>query len=320
MKLHNVARCADGQDKSRALDWLTALSPILLMMVVNYRLAAVWAVLTATAGYLALTVCWQWLGCMPCRVAPALLCGVLVACCLPSSAPLWLPAVAGLVGGAVAAIPPLLNDCFKRAAVSCPVWFPALAGYLLVRFAFSSYFTAFAQPVMWMATDGVAGATPLASLGDPAGAASLAHMFWGWEAGSMGGGPAPAVLLGGVYLLLRRRLHLMPVATMAGAVVLLSWLLWDMPLYSLLAGGTMLSAVLLGDEGLVHVGWKGRLAAGVTAGIVTVLCRVLWQIDGSAVGVLAAGLLTPILHILYHWLWPYLLVLAEKIKNCKNKC
>ena len=81
MKLHRVERSADGQDIARGWDWVTALSPLLLMMVVNYRWAAVWAVLTATAGYAAMTVGWQWLRLTPCRVAPALVCGVLVACC-----------------------------------------------------------------------------------------------------------------------------------------------------------------------------------------------------------------------------------------------
>ena len=318
MKLHRVERSADGQDIARGWDWVTALSPLLLMMVVNYRWAAVWAVLTATAGYAAMTVGWQWLRLTPCRVAPALVCGVLVACCLPSTAPVWVAALAGLTGGVFAVIPSLCNRLFKREVLSCPVYLPALAGYLVVRWLFATYFTAFAQPVMWMPADTVAGATPLAALGDPAAAPELSHLFWGFDAGSMGGGPVPAVVLGGVYLLLRRRLHLIPVGGMVGAVALLSWLFWDMPIYSLLAGGTLLAAVLLGDEALVHVGWKGRLAAGVTAGVVTVLCRVLWRMDGSAVGVLAAGLLTPLLHVIYHWLCPYVLRLWEKIRKSQK--
>ncbi|MBQ7088299.1 MAG: RnfABCDGE type electron transport complex subunit D [Clostridia bacterium] len=318
MKWHRVARSADGQDAARGWDWVTALSPLLLMMVVNYRWSAVWAVLTAAAGYAAVTVLWQWLKLTPCRVAPALLCGVLVACCLPSAVPVWLAALAGLVGGVLAVVPVLLNRLFRREVLSCPVYFPALAGYLTVRFALPAYFAAFAQPMMWISADTAAGATPLAALGDPAAAAELSHLFWGFDAGSMGGGPAPAVLLGGVYLLLRRRLHLIPVGGMLGVVALLSWLFWDMPVYGLLGGGTLLAAVLLGDEALVHVGWKGRLTAGVTAGAVTVLCRVLWRMDGSAVGVLAAGLLTPLLHVVYHWLCPYVRLLWEKIRKSKK--
>lgn len=305
MKTHRIFASADGQDTSRALDWLTALSPMVLMMVVNYRWAAVWAVLTATAGCLAVTVLWQWLGLTPCRVAPALLCGVLVACCLPSSAPVWLAATAGLAGGIVAALPTLLNRLFKRDALSCPVYFPALSGYLTVRYVFAAHFGGYALPVMWTRADAVASATPLAALGDPAAAESLPRLFWGFDAGSMGGGPAPALLLGFAYLVLRRRVHPIPVAGMVGTVALLSGMVWGMPLYAVLGGGTLLAAMLVGDEGIVHVGWKGRLAAGVTAGVVTVLCRIWWGVDGAAVGVLAAGLMTPVLHVTYHWLCRY---------------
>ena len=44
MKTYGVPRTVDGQDTARAKDWLTALSPLLLMMVVNYRWSAVLAV------------------------------------------------------------------------------------------------------------------------------------------------------------------------------------------------------------------------------------------------------------------------------------
>lgn len=299
---YGVPSSVNGQDAVRAKDWLTALSPLLLMMVVNYRWPAVLAVLTATAGYAAATVVWQWVKVSPCYAAPAFLCGVVITCCLPSAAPTWLAALAGLIGGVVAGLPALVNRLCRNRFWSCPVYLPALAGFLAVRFLFASHFSAFAMPVMWASADAVASATPLAALGQPEAATSLTHLFWGFDAGSMGGGPAPALLLGYGYLLLRRRLHPIPVAAMVGAVALASWMLWDMPLYGVLAGGTLLAAVLMGDEGLVHVGWKGRLAAGVTAGVVTVLCRLWWGIDGCAIGVLAAGLLTPVLHIVYHLL------------------
>ena len=206
---HNkrVPASADGQDVDRAKDWLTALSPLILMMVVNYHWPAALAVLTAAAGYVAVTVLWQWLKLTACRVAPALVCGVVVACCLPDSAPLWLSALAGLVGGIVTVIPALIHRFFKKAEVSCPVYFAPLAGYLTVRFIFPSFFTAFSVPLMWMSADTVATATPLTYLGNPDTAVEVSHLFWGFDAGSMGGGPAPALLLGCIYLFLRRRLN-----------------------------------------------------------------------------------------------------------------
>ena len=313
MKTHRIFRSTDGQDTARAWDWVTALSPMLLMMVVNYRWAAMVAVLTASAGYLAVTAMWQWLSLMPLHVAPALLCGVLVACCLPAAAPMWLAAVAGVVGGVVIGIPAFINRLAKKDVLSCPVYFPALSGYLTVRYAFAAYFGGFSLPVMWARTDAVASATPLAALGNPEAQESLSHLFWGFDAGSMGGGPVPALLLGFAYLLLRRRLHPIPVSAMVASVALLSLMLWGDPLYAVLGGGTLLAAMLVGDESFVHVGWKGRLACGVTAGAVTVLCRLWWRMDGAAVGLLAAGVLTPVLPVVYHGLCRYVPPMARAV-------
>ena len=308
-----IPASVDGQDTARAWDWLTALSPMLLMMLVNYRWSAVAAVLTATAGCLAVTAMWQWLSLMPLRLAPALLCGVLVACCLPASAPMWLAALAGVIGAAVVAIPAVVNLLAKKTVLSCPVYFSALTGYLAVRWFFATYFTAFSLPVMWTRVDTVASATPLAALATPERQEDLSRLFWGFDAGSMGGGPVPALLLGFAYLLLRRRVRPLPVAAMAGTVALLSWMVWNSPFYAVLGGGTLLASLLVADESFLHVGWKGRLASGVTAGVVTVLCRLWWHTDGSAVGVLAAALLTPVLHVIYHALCRYVPPVARAI-------
>ena len=318
MKTYGVPRTVDGQDTARAKDWLTALSPLLLMMVVNYRWSAVWAVVTATAGYLAVTIGWDRLTLMPRHLSPALLCGVLVACCLPAAAPLWLAPTAGILAAAVTALPVLVNRLFKRDVLSCPVYLPALIGYLLTRWWFPARFSAFPLPLMWERMDAVASATPLTSLGHPDTAPALSHLFWGFESGSMGDGPAVAVLLGFAFLLWRRRVRPFSPLMMLTVVFLLSWPIWGMPTYALLGGGTLLAALLLADEGAYHVGWKGRLATGFAAGVMTVLCRVWWQSDGAAIGVLTAGALTLILGGTYHGLRRLMAYLRENFEKSKN--
>lgn len=313
-----IRPCADGQDAQRGWDWLTALSPIVLLMVVNYRWQPVWAALTAAAGYLAAVTGWHYLCCVPLRAAPALLCGVLVACCMPATIPVWLSALAGVVGGVMVGVPVLVNRRTKKELLSCPVYFPPLAGFLAVRYAFPSHFSAFYLPVAWLSADTVASATPLTSLGEPASQETLSRLFWGFDAGSMGDGPTVALLMAFGFLLLRRRQHIIPTAAMVGTVALWSWLLWQTPLYSLLCGGTLLAAVLAGDEGFVHVGWKGRLALGVTAGAVTMLCRVWWRVDGAAIGLLAAAALVPVLHVCYHGLCRLWGVLMQKFAKSEK--
>lgn len=313
-----VAPSADGQDNARAKDWLVALSPLLLMMVVNYRWSAVWAVITAAAGYLTVTVGWNLLGLMPRRVAPALVCGVLVTACLPAGNPVWVAATAGLLAAVVAVIPALVNRLVKRDMLSCPVFFPALSGYLLTRWLFPARFAVYTLPLMWERVDTVAAATPLAGLSDPDAAAQLPQLFWGFEAGSMGNGPAMAVLFGLAYLLLRRRVQILSPVAMGSVVFLLSWMCWGMPTYALLAGGALLAMVLVGDEGFVHVGWKGRLIAGATAGAVMVWLRHRYGVDGAAVALLSAGVLTPVLHVSYHGVCRFVRFLREKFAKSEN--
>lgn len=307
------------KDRDRAWDWLTALSPVLMMMVVNYRGQAVGAVLSAAAGWFVMTVVWYHLKLTAFRPVLMLLCGVLVGCCLPAAAPWWLAALAGGLAASVAVIPATISRFFPSVSLTCPVCFPALSGYLMVRWLFASRFSGFALPVMWTGMDTVASATPLASLGGELGEESLLWLFWGLRSGSMGGGPAPAILLAGLFLLLRRRLRPLPTAAMLGLVALLSAVMWDMALYGLLAGGTLLAAMLLGDETFICVGWKGQITAGLLAGAVTVLCRAKWSMDGAALGVVAACLLIPLLHIAYHKIWDLTVVLWEKFVKSKNK-
>ena len=79
-----------------------------------------------------------------------------------------------------------------------------------------------------------------------------------------------------------------------------------------------LAVVLVGDEGFVHVGWKGRLVAGATAGAVTVWLRQRYGVDGSALGLLLAGALTPVLHVSYHGLCRFIRFLREKFAKSEN--
>lgn len=306
-------------DTARHWDWLTALSPLLLMMVYNYGLPAVWAALGAAVGYLATTVLWRLIGIPGFHLAPALVCGTLVAACLPAVAPMWVALVAGAVGGIVAGIPYGADWLAHKPLLSCPVYLPALTGYLVVRWLFATRLVGATLPAMWTPPDAVAGATPLAAMtAGGVDADRLNWMFWGFDVGSMGSAPVLAILLGGVYLLLRRRVHpLSPLALLAVVAVAFQWR-FQLPAYGLLSGGTVLAAVLLGDGVFAHVGWKGHLVAGLIGGGVTVFCRLRYGMDGAAVGVLIACVATTILLFVYRFLRPRLPLLLQKFAKSKN--
>ena len=318
MENSNAQRTASRELRQRTWDWLTALSPVVMMMVVNYRPQSVWAMLAAAGGFFAVNILWYNLRLMPCRLGAALLCGVLVACCVSSTTAVWLTAIAGMVGGMVVVIPSLLERWFPTHSFYCPVYLPAMVGYLTVRYVFSARFAGFSLPVMWEQADVVASATPLAALWGGAPEESLKHLFWNVDAGSIGGGPAIAVLLGLAYLWLCRRAHPLTVSAMLATVALLSWQIWGQPWYALLAGGTLLAAVLAGDEGITSMGWKGRLTAGVLVGAVTVFCRARWQIDGAALGLVVVGVLMPLLQMVYGKMYRFARTQMEKFAKTEN--
>ena len=306
-------------DTARSWDWLTALSPLLLMMVYNYGLPAVWAVLGAAAGYLAVSVLWRLIRVPGFHLAPALVCGTLVAACLQATAPDWVAMVAGAVGGCVAGIPYGVDWLAHKPLFSCPVYLPALTGYLSARWLFATHLVGATLPAMWTPPDAVAGATPLAAMAAGSVDAQRLHwMFWGFDVGSMGSAPMLAILLGGTYLVLRRRANVLsPLAMLAVVALAFQWR-FRLPAYGLLSGGAVLAALLLGDGVFVRVGWKGQLTAGLIGGGVTVFCRLRYGVDGAAVGVLIACVATTILLFVYRLLRPRVLLLVQKFTKSKN--
>ena len=310
---------ADRAETECYWDWLTALSPLCLMMVVNYRWTVVWTVLCTALAYLVGMKLWQLARVTSFHPAPALLCGVLVAACLPTQMPIWLWALAGFTGAAVSGVPVLLGRAIKKKRVICPVYLPALAGYLTVRWAFAARFTRTILPAMGVRADVVAGATPLATIGDAAVTPErLRWMFWGYESGSMGSGPAVAILLGFAYLLLRRRVRPIPTAAMALVLAVGLWPWCGSPAFGLLAGGGLLAAVLLGDGALISVGWKGQLFCGVSAGLVAVVCRLGFAVDGAALGVLTACVFTAVGCFFYPAFRRFVRFLRQKFAKTEN--
>lgn len=203
-------------DRERALDWLTALFPVLLMALIQYHWAALLLTLPAVAGYLAVAVLFRRLDMLCAPAFPALVAGLLIAFCLPAGAPLWAPALAGCVAGLTAALPELLSRRFAGKSFARPLLQPALMGCVLLWLLFPNMLDTFSMPVQWVSADGTTAATSLAGLGDKAQAVPLMRLFFGVYPGAMGQTCSPVVLMAGLYLGLRRRLRLIAPACMLG--------------------------------------------------------------------------------------------------------
>lgn len=195
--------------------------------------------------------------------------GLLLAMTLPVTVPYWL----GAVGSAFA----ILVVKLLCGGLGQNIFNPALLAraflLLLCPVAMVRY-TA-------LGVDGVTAATPLHHMVMPAlPEESIMDMFLGNCPGSIGEISALALLLGGVYLVLRKvisaRIPLAYLGTVA--VVTLIFHKTDAPLqwmlYSLLSGGLMLGAIFMATDYATSptTPW-GQLLYGVGCGILTVLFR-----------------------------------------------
>ena len=197
----------------------------------------------------------------------AVVTGLLLAMTLPHTVPLWLAAV-----GSVFAIVFVKALC---GGLGQNIFNPALAARAFMMLIFPVGLT------RYLTVDGVSAATPLHHMVMPAlPEESLLDMFLGNCPGSIGEISALALILGGVYLVLRRVISpRIPVAYL-GTVALLTlvfsktgdpvqWML-----YSLLSGGVMLGAIFMAtDYATSPVTPVGQIVYGVGCGVLTVIFR-----------------------------------------------
>ena len=211
----------------------------------------------------------------------AVVTGLLLGLNLPSSVSYWIPVVGAFF--AIVVVKQIFGGIGKNFIN------PALAGRAFL-FAWPSEMTTFPAPFRWLSpaafsfasrTDAIATATPLASLKHgQIPDASLADLFFGRCAGSIGEISAFLLLLGGVYLIVRGVItwHI-PVAFIT-TVAVLTFLFpqggdrLDVMLNELLTGGLFLGAIFMATDYCTSpVTAKGRLLFGFGCGCVTVFIR-----------------------------------------------
>ena len=140
--------------------------------------------------------------------------------------------------------------------------------------------------------DGVSTATPLATGATNPG---LATMFLGNHAGSLGETCALALIIGGIYLLVRKVItwHI-PVAYIATVAVLSLIAQQDLSI-QLLGGGLLLGAIFMAtDYTTSPMTNVGKLIYGVGCGLLTMMIR-LWGAtpEGVSYAILLMNILTP---------------------------
>ncbi|MBE6592950.1 MAG: RnfABCDGE type electron transport complex subunit D [Ruminococcaceae bacterium] len=211
----------------------------------------------------------------------AVVTGILLGFNLPVSIPLWQVIFGALV--AIVAVKQLFGGIGKNFAN------PAITARIVMIISFAGTMTNFTSPA-----DATSSATPLAQMGTE-NMPSLLDLFLGNHAGSLGETCALALIIGFVYLLVRRVITWHTTVTFVGSVALLSLAFGQNPLEHILTGGLLLGAIFMATDYSTTPSTKwGKVIFGLGCGVITVLIRVFGGYpEGVSFAILLMNILTP---------------------------
>ena len=219
----------------------------------------------------------------------AVVTGLLLALNLPTTATVWQ-----IIVGAVFAI--VVVKCLFG-GIGCNFANPALTARVMMLIAFGASVAGGTNPTV---TDITAGATPLAAIksGATENLPSLLDMLLGLRGGAIGETCAIALLLGGIYLLVRKVISWHTPVIYVGTVFVLSLIIkqdLSMALYQVLGGGLMIGAIFMAtDYSTSPTNKLGKAVFALGCGALTVLIRFLGgSPEGVSYAILMMNILSP---------------------------
>jgi Na+-translocating ferredoxin:NAD+ oxidoreductase subunit D len=241
----------------------------------------------------------------------AIVTGLLLAFNLPSNIPVYIIMIGSLVAIGIAKMTfgGLGNNPFN----------PALVGRVFLLISFPVKMTSWPVPMGFHTgyTDAVTGATPLSVVkeGIKNGESmsglmdkipSHMQMFYGNMGGSMGEVAAAALLIGFLYLLVRKTITWHIPVSVLGSIATFTAILWLIdpsknadPLFHLLTGGVMLGAIFMATDYVTSpMNQKGMILYGILIGVITVIIRVYGSYpEGVSFAILIMNAFVPLINL-----------------------
>lgn len=237
----------------------------------------------------------------------ALITGLLLAFNVPANLPWWI-----IILGALAAVG---IGKLSFGGLGTNIFNPALVGRVFLLISFPVQMTSYPVPRM-SDVDAVTAATPLGLLkeglmnGQPVSELlgqlpTATDLLIGNMGGSLGEISALMLIIGGLYMLLRKVItwHT-PVAVlgsmfvMAGAFWLVNPEMYMEPAYHLLTGGAMLGAIFMATDMVTSpMTGKGQIIYGVGIGVITMSIRLFGAYpEGISFAILIMNAFTPLIN------------------------
>ncbi|PKQ46894.1 RnfABCDGE type electron transport complex subunit D [Confluentibacter flavum] len=240
----------------------------------------------------------------------ALITGILLAFNLPSSLPIWMIIIGSLVAIGVAKL--------SFGGLGFNIFNPALVGrvFLLISFPIqmTSWPTAFVNNTN--VVDAVTGATSLGIIKEGLNMGetmteissripSSIDMLFGFTGGSLGEMSALALILGGLYLILRKVISWHIPVTLLATIFVVTAIFWVAnpehyanPLIHLLTGGAILSAFFMATDLVTSpMTKKGMVIFAIGIGIITVVIRLFGAYpEGISFAILIMNAFVPLIN------------------------
>jgi len=247
------------------------------------------------------------------RDASGILTGLLLGLTLPPGLPLWMAFLGGLVAISLGKIiwgglghnlfnPALLGRAFLLATfpIAMTTWVPTTGdgGF------FSVYASNLALPFMQAPVDGLTAATPLGMMKFEHAVTPLANLMFGNTGGSLGETSGLLLILGGIYLVLRRDLDWRIPVSLLLTVIIFSIVLtlfdatrFPTPQFSIFSGGLLLGAIYMATDPVTSpVTPRGAWIFGIGVGILVMLIRVFGGLpEGVMYAILLMNAATPLI-------------------------
>ena len=246
----------------------------------------------------------------PCTVGDwsAVITGVLLALNLPATTPWWVVLIGAVVAIGVAKM--------TFGGLGQNLFNPALVGRVFLLISFPTYMTDWTKPAGFISNalvDGYTGATPLGlakGLG-PQGVEAMDYMNMLFLniGGSAGELSAIALLIGFVYLLVRRVIRPYITLSIIATVAVFSGIFWAInpaeytdPLFNILTGGLLLGSIFMATDYVTSPmsNWGG-VVFGIGIGVITMLIRYFGAYpEGVSFAILIMNSVVPLLNKWFH--------------------
>lgn len=227
----------------------------------------------------------------------AVVTGVLLAFNVPSNLDLWIIAIGALVAIGVGKM--------SFGGLGCNIFNPALVGRVFLLIAYPVQMTTWPTEAGY--ADVATGATPLALVGQYMNGASvelptIMDCLLGTTGGAMGEVSALALILGGIYMLVRKTItwHI-PVSVLVSAFVfgfLFYGFDFNITLTELLCGGMMLGAFFMATDYVSSpMNGRAQLLYGACIGFLTIIIRRYGAYpEGMSFAILIMNAFTPLIN------------------------